>query len=71
MANAVKEELYIVNLELDRNETETLLAVLSSIAGSPDTSRRKHVNSILNALSSAGVRRPENRRDLVGTLTFG
>ncbi len=53
MAKARLQEepkLYKVILELSQDEAETLLGVTGGIGGDPETSRRKHTDSIRYAL---------------------
>lgn len=45
-----------VNLTLSIHEAEALRAVLDHVAGSTDSSPRKHIGAITSALASAGVR---------------
>jgi hypothetical protein len=44
-----------VKLTLTREEAETLRAVCHRIAGDPQLSRRKHMDSINSALRNAGI----------------
>ena len=47
---------YTVELTLDQNEAEFLLAVTYLIGGDPATTRRKYADAILRALKEAGVK---------------
>jgi len=44
----------VVTLTLHPNEAQTLADVLSMVAGCPETTRRKHVQSVANSLRGIG-----------------
>lgn len=54
----VQEQVPTVTLVLSADEAETLAAIAYRTAGSPDTSPRKHVDAVGDALREAGVRQP-------------
>ena len=51
----VKTVIKVYYASLSEEEAATLKTILSLIAGSPDKSIRKHVDSMLKALSSANI----------------
>lgn len=56
----VKEDVATVTLELSEDETKFVHDVLRQIGGDPWNSRRKHAESLLNAINSIY---PEGRRE--------
>lgn len=61
---------YTVTLELSQAEAETLAAILVKIGGTPKTTRRKHAQAVLSALTELGVSASNNDLPLDSTLWF-
>jgi hypothetical protein len=55
MAKAIQHRKISITLELDEDEAQTLRDVCDMIGGIPDLSRRRFMQSIGDALDSAGV----------------
>ena len=60
---------HTVVIEMSRVEAESLLALMPSIGGYPDTTRRGDIDAIGQALREAGVGYPAGVK-LVGSITF-
>ena len=58
-----------VQVELSLEEAQTLDAVLSNIAGSPNSSRRKYCDSVLRMLQDADLPSSEHN-DSTGSIAF-
>ena len=58
-ARTVYDEETTITLVLTRDEAETLKRVANCIGGSPQTTRRSHMDSIITALHGLGIETPD------------
>ena len=66
----VEVDVKRIELSLTENEAQTVRDILATVGGPISSSRRKHTENVLCALSNAGVQFRGFSSDLHGKLNF-